>query len=86
LIKKFSDLCELCVSVVNISSQKTRNNRNKKVEGLGQSWCDSPIPSFQHGVLESGRHRCLRRIPHTWMPAIHAGMTKLSIFMFCGRA
>ena len=25
-------------------------------------------------------------ILHTWMPAIHAGMTKLSIFMFCGRA
>jgi len=26
------------------------------------------------------------RILQTWMPAIHAGMTKLSIFMFCGRA
>ena len=24
------------------------------------------------------------RILHTWMPAIHAGMTKLSVFMFCG--
>ena len=24
------------------------------------------------------------RILHTWMPAIHAGMTKLSIFIFCG--
>jgi hypothetical protein len=22
----------------------------------------------------------------TWMPAIHAGMTKICIFMFCGRA
>jgi hypothetical protein len=26
------------------------------------------------------------RILHTWMPAILAGMTKRSIFMFCGRA
>jgi hypothetical protein len=26
------------------------------------------------------------RIPHTWMPAIHAGMTKFCISMFCGRA
>jgi hypothetical protein len=24
------------------------------------------------------------RILRAWMPAIHAGMTKLSIFMFCG--
>ena len=27
-----------------------------------------------------------RCILHTWMPAIHAGVTKLSIFMFCERA
>jgi hypothetical protein len=26
------------------------------------------------------------RILRTWMAAMHAGMTKLSIFMFCGRA
>jgi hypothetical protein len=26
------------------------------------------------------------RILHTWMPAIHAGMTKLPIFILCGRA
>jgi hypothetical protein len=26
LINKFSDLCELCASAVNISSQKIRNN------------------------------------------------------------
>jgi hypothetical protein len=26
------------------------------------------------------------RILHAWMPAIHDGMTKLCIFMFCGRA
>jgi hypothetical protein len=25
-------------------------------------------------------------ILRTWMPAIHAGMTKISIFMFYGRA
>jgi hypothetical protein len=24
------------------------------------------------------------RILRAWIPAIHAGMTKLSIFMFCG--
>ncbi len=28
LIKKFSELCELCASVVNPSSQETRNNLN----------------------------------------------------------
>jgi hypothetical protein len=26
------------------------------------------------------------RILHTWMPAIHASMTKICIFMLCGRA
>jgi hypothetical protein len=26
------------------------------------------------------------RILRTWMPAIHAGMTMTSIFIFCGRA
>jgi hypothetical protein len=26
------------------------------------------------------------RIRAIWMPDIHAGMTKLSIFIFCGRA
>jgi len=25
-------------------------------------------------------------IPQTWIPAIHAGMTKICVFMFCGRA
>jgi hypothetical protein len=25
------------------------------------------------------------RIPLTWMPAIHAGMTKLTTFILCGR-
>jgi hypothetical protein len=30
LVKKFSDLCELCASAVNTSSQKTRNNHIEK--------------------------------------------------------
>jgi hypothetical protein len=46
-----------------------------------------PIGSFQHGVLES---RLTWMFPEaslrTWMPAIHAGMTKIRVFMFCGRA
>jgi hypothetical protein len=46
-----------------------------------------PIGSFQHGVLES---RLTWMFPQaslrTWMPAIHAGMTKIRVFMFCGRA
>ena len=34
LIQKFSELCELCASVVNISSQETRNNlKFKPVSG-----------------------------------------------------
>jgi hypothetical protein len=45
---------------------------------------DSVIPAWSAGIQAdmdvSGR------ILHTWMPAIHAGVTKLSIFMFCGRA
>jgi hypothetical protein len=46
-----------------------------------------PIGSFQHGVLET---RLTWMFPEaslrTWMPAIHAGMTKIRVFMFCGRA
>ena len=38
LIKKFSDLCELGVSVVNTSSQKTRNNQI-----LRRHLCQSPL-------------------------------------------
>jgi hypothetical protein len=45
---------------------------------------DSVIPAWsawnQADMDVSGR------ILHTWMPAIHAGMTKLSVFIFCGRA
>ena len=44
----------------------------------------SVIPAWSAGIQAdmdvSGR------ILHTWMPAIHAGMTKLSIFILCGRA
>jgi hypothetical protein len=44
---------------------------------------DCVIPAWSAGIQAdmdvSGRIR------HTWMPAIDAGMTKLSIFMFCGR-
>jgi hypothetical protein len=55
--------------------------------GLGQFKQNPSIPSFQHGVLES---RPTRMSPDAslriWMPAIHAGMTKLCIYMFCERA
>ena len=55
--------------------------------GLGQFKQNPSITSFQHGVLES---RLTWMFPEaslrTWMPAIHAGMTKLCIFMFCRRA
>jgi hypothetical protein len=43
------------------------------------------MASFQHGVLES---RLTWTFPDAsvqiWMPAIHAGMTKICIFMFYG--
>jgi hypothetical protein len=64
-----------------------RSLENTGVEGLGQSWYDSSIsviPAWSAGIQAdvdvSGR------ILRPWMPAIHAGMTKLCIFMFCGRA
>jgi hypothetical protein len=45
---------------------------------------DCVIPAWSAGIQAdmdvSGR------ILRTWMPAIHAGMTKISIFMFRGRA
>ena len=53
--------------------------RSVQVEPL-----DCVIPAWSAGIQAdtdvSGR------ILRTWMPAIHAGMTKLFIFMFCGRA
>jgi hypothetical protein len=40
------------------------------VEDLGQSWYDSSIPSFQHGVLESKAAMDVSgRILRIWMPA-----------------
>ena len=45
---------------------------------------DSVIPAWSAGIqADMDVSGC---ILHTWMPAIHAGKTKLSIFMFCGRA
>jgi hypothetical protein len=45
---------------------------------------DCVIPAWSAGIQAdmdvSGR------ILQTWMPTIHAGMTKFSIFMFCRRA
>jgi hypothetical protein len=56
-------------------------------KGLGHFKQNPTIPSFQHGVLES---RLTWMSPEAslriWMPAIHAGMTKICIFIFCGRA
>jgi len=38
LVKKFSDLCELCASsAVNTSSQKTQNNQ----KGYDSTWSDT---------------------------------------------
>ena len=60
---------------------------NTARRGLGQFRQSPSIASFQHGVLES---RLTWTFPdaslRTWMPAIHAGMTMICIFMFCGRA
>ena len=45
---------------------------------------DCVIPAWSAGIQVemdvSGR------ILRAWMPAIHAGMTEICIFMFCGRA
>jgi hypothetical protein len=54
LIKKYSELCELGVSVVNIPSHETR--QNLKIWGgvAASHFKQNPsIPSFQHGALES---------------------------------
>ena len=64
-----------------------RSFENTGRRGLGQFKQNPSIGSFQHGVLES---RLTGMSPdaslRTWMPAIHAGMTKICIFMFCRRA
>jgi hypothetical protein len=45
---------------------------------------DSVIPAWSAGIQSD--MDVFGRILRTWMPAIHAGMTKLCSFMFCGRA
>jgi hypothetical protein len=45
---------------------------------------DCVIPAWSAGIqADMDVSGCILR---TWMPAIHAGMTKISIFMFCRRA
>jgi hypothetical protein len=59
---------------------------NTAWRGLGQfkNLLDYVIPAWTAGIQAdtdvSGR------ILRTWMPAIHAGMTMICIFMFCRRA
>jgi hypothetical protein len=43
---------------------------------------DSVIPAWSAGIQTD--MDASGRILRTWMPAIHAGMTKLYVFMFCG--
>ena len=58
-----------------------------QAEGPGQFKQNHSITSFQHGVLES---RFTWMFPEAslraWILAIHAGMTNIGIFIFCGRA
>jgi hypothetical protein len=44
---------------------------------------DSVIPAWSAGIQVD--RDVSGRILRIWMPAIHAGMTKLSIFILCGR-
>ena len=59
------------------------------VEGLLTVFLGT-TPRLRHSSMERWNHQAdmdvSGRILHTWMPAIHAGMTKLSIFILCGRA
>jgi hypothetical protein len=53
--------------------------------GLGQFQQNPLIPSFQHGVLEPRRTRMFPEASlQVWMPAIHADMTKIWIFISAG--
>jgi hypothetical protein len=69
----------LCYARISLENRKGGGSRSVLVRFLG-----SVIPAWSAGIQAdmdvSGR------ILHTWMPAIHAGRTKLSIFMLCGRA
>ena len=64
-----------------------RSFENTGWRGYGHFKQNASIASFQHGVLEA---RLTGMSPEAslraWMPAMHAGMTMISIFMFCGRA
>ena len=52
--------------------------------GFGQFKQNPSILSFQHGMLESRfTWMCPDASLRIWMPALHAGMTKICIFMFC---
>jgi hypothetical protein len=60
---------------------------NTESRGLDQFKQNPSIASFQHGVLESSLiWMSPEASVRAWMPAIYAGMTKICIFVFCGRA
>jgi len=75
--------CEIRISKFD-SMNSLENRQGGGPRSVLVGLLDSVIPAWSAGIQAdmdvSGR------ILHTWMPAIHAGMTKLSIFMFCGRA
>ena len=74
-------ICHFGCGSAALSFATSFENTGRK--GLGQFKQNPSIASFQHGVLES---RLTWMFPaasmRTWMPAIHAGMTKICIFMF----
>jgi hypothetical protein len=49
---------------------------------------DNPYKTRRLGMdcRDPGSQGCVRTHPAAWMPAIHAGMTMICIFMFCRRA
>jgi hypothetical protein len=61
-----------------------KNPGKRDFSHFKQSLFDCVIPAWSAGIQinmdVSGS------IPATWMPAIRAGMTRITIFMFCGRA
>jgi hypothetical protein len=80
--RPYTPLLQRPISVVSFV-HSFENNGRRGFSQLKQP----PIGSFQHGVLES---RLTWMFPQaslrTWLPAIHAGMTKIRVFMFCGLA
>jgi len=74
-------------SVISFSSALPPLKIQDQGASVGSSIESLPIASFQHGGREPQAHMDVSGgIPAAWMPAIHAGMTKISIFMFCGRS